>query len=117
MPCIVARPVVSLLRRSVHTKKQGRRAAKCGQQFPPSDGDCHTPLPCEVRKGNDNEIELSRQLRCQACEPRPEPRPSPPQLGESRHFPWLPTGGAGGEPHARVRAACRQDRIAGSSIL
>jgi hypothetical protein len=19
--------------------------------FPPSDGDCHTPLPCEVRKG------------------------------------------------------------------
>src|SRR5262249_3243176 len=20
---------------------------------PPSDGDCHTPLPCEVRKGND----------------------------------------------------------------
>ena len=30
----------------------GRRAAECGQQFPPSDGDCHTPLPCEVRKGN-----------------------------------------------------------------
>src|SRR6516225_4410272 len=29
------------------------RAAECGQQFPPSDGDCHTPLPCEVRKGND----------------------------------------------------------------
>ena len=28
-----------------------RRAAECGQQFPPSDGDCHTPLPCEVRKG------------------------------------------------------------------
>src|SRR5262249_22724513 len=27
-------------------------AAECGQQFPPSDGDCHTPLPCEVRKGN-----------------------------------------------------------------
>src|SRR5215813_5436115 len=24
-----------------------RRAAECGQQFPPSDGDCHTPLPCE----------------------------------------------------------------------
>src|SRR5262249_26758024 len=31
----------------------GRRAAECGQQFPPSDGDCHTPLPREVRKGND----------------------------------------------------------------
>src|SRR5262249_49520778 len=26
-------------------------AAERGQQFPPSDGDCHTPLPCEVRKG------------------------------------------------------------------
>src|SRR5262249_10839430 len=53
MPFIVALTVVSLLRRSVHTKKQGSRAAECGQQFPPSDGDCHTPLPCEVRKGND----------------------------------------------------------------
>src|SRR5262249_26880082 len=30
-----------------------RRAAECSQQFPPSEGDCHTPLPCEVRKGND----------------------------------------------------------------
>src|SRR5215831_13777876 len=30
-----------------------RRAAECGQQLPPSDGDCHTPLPREVRKGND----------------------------------------------------------------
>jgi len=29
------------------------RAAECGQQFPPSDGDCHTPLPREVRKNND----------------------------------------------------------------
>src|SRR5262249_39574260 len=28
-----------------------RRAAESGQQFPPSDGDCHAPLPCEVRKG------------------------------------------------------------------
>src|SRR5262245_58174290 len=27
-----------------------RRAAECSQQFPPSDGNCHTPLPCEVRK-------------------------------------------------------------------
>jgi len=30
-----------------------RRAAERDQQFPPSEGDCHTPLPCEVRKGND----------------------------------------------------------------
>src|SRR5215813_7339191 len=28
-------------------------AAERDQQFPPSDGDCHTPLPCEVRKCND----------------------------------------------------------------
>ena len=26
---------------------QNRRAADCGQQFPPSDSDCHTPLPRE----------------------------------------------------------------------
>jgi len=30
-----------------------RCAAECGQQFPPSDGACHTPLPCEVRKKKD----------------------------------------------------------------
>jgi len=23
-----------------------RHVAECGQQFPPSDSDCHTPLPC-----------------------------------------------------------------------
>src|SRR5215510_6718780 len=34
-------------------RPRGCRAAECGQQFPPSDGDCHTPLHCEVRKGND----------------------------------------------------------------
>src|SRR5262249_29872304 len=28
-------------------------AAEGSQQFPSSDGDCHTPLPCEVRKWND----------------------------------------------------------------
>src|SRR6516225_9950495 len=31
-----------------------RRAAECDQQFPPPDGDCHTPLPCEARKRNDS---------------------------------------------------------------
>src|SRR5262249_7258644 len=30
-----------------------RPEAECDQQFPPSDGDCHTPLPREVRKEND----------------------------------------------------------------
>src|SRR5262245_27815059 len=34
-------------------RPSGHRAAECSQQFPPSDGDCHTPLPCEVRKGKD----------------------------------------------------------------
>src|SRR5262249_51846237 len=29
------------------------RTAECGQQLPPFDGDCHTPLPCEVRKKKD----------------------------------------------------------------
>ena len=28
-------------------RPRGRRAAECGQHFPPSDGDCHAPLPCE----------------------------------------------------------------------
>jgi hypothetical protein len=34
-------------------RPRGRRAAECDQQFPPSNGDCHTPLPREVRKWND----------------------------------------------------------------
>src|SRR5262245_39135583 len=46
------RPLVSLLRPR-RERPCSRCAAECGQQFPPSDGDCHTPLPCEVRKGND----------------------------------------------------------------
>src|SRR5262249_18691624 len=41
------------LLRSRSARPSHRAAAECGQQFPPSDGDCHTPLPCEVRKGND----------------------------------------------------------------
>src|SRR5262249_43739301 len=32
-------------------RPRGRAAER--QQFPPPDGDCHTRLPCEVRKGND----------------------------------------------------------------
>src|SRR5262245_43968180 len=30
-----------------------RCTAERDQQFPPSDGDCHTPLPCEARKCDD----------------------------------------------------------------
>jgi len=37
--------------RLLRVRPCGRRAAEYGQQFPPSDGDCHTPLPREVRKG------------------------------------------------------------------
>src|SRR5262249_25733362 len=39
----------SRLLRARRERPRGR-AAECRQQFPPSDGDCHTPLPCEVRK-------------------------------------------------------------------
>src|SRR6516225_3489808 len=35
-------------------------AAECCQQLPSSDGDCHTPLPCEVRRGKDT----TRQACC-----------------------------------------------------
>src|SRR6516164_5654770 len=41
-------------------RPRGRSAAERGYQFPPSDGDCHTPLPREVRKGNDT----TRQACC-----------------------------------------------------
>src|SRR5215470_13985606 len=43
---------LSRLLRSRRERPRGG-AAERGQQLPPSDGDCHTPLPCEVRKGND----------------------------------------------------------------
>src|SRR5262249_45899190 len=41
------------LLRARRERPRGRRTAECSQQFPPSDGDCHTPLPCEVRQGKD----------------------------------------------------------------
>src|SRR5215470_17403279 len=41
------------LLRARRERPRNRCAAERGQQFPPSDGDCHTPLPCEVRKWND----------------------------------------------------------------
>src|SRR6516225_6799885 len=34
-------------------RPRDRRSAERDQQFPPSDGDCHTPLPREVRRRND----------------------------------------------------------------
>src|SRR5262249_57797226 len=46
-----APPPLALLR--ARRERPRDRPAESGQQFPPSDGDCHTPLPCEVRKWND----------------------------------------------------------------
>jgi hypothetical protein len=42
----------TLAPRARRERPRHRRAAECGQQLPPSDGDCHAPLPCEVRKDN-----------------------------------------------------------------
>src|SRR6516162_3671595 len=39
-----------LLLRPRRERPRRCRAAERDQQFPPSDGDCHTPLPCEVRR-------------------------------------------------------------------
>src|SRR5262249_15634533 len=44
---------LSRLLRARRERPRGCRAAECGQQFPPSDGDCHTLLPREARKWND----------------------------------------------------------------
>src|SRR6516164_9907160 len=38
------------LLRARRERPRGCRAAERDYQFPPSDDDCHTPLPCEVRK-------------------------------------------------------------------
>src|SRR5262245_9980976 len=35
-------------------RPRGGCAAEGSQQFSPSDGDCHTPLPREVRRGKDS---------------------------------------------------------------
>src|SRR6516162_4012569 len=42
-----------LLRVRRERPRNRNRAAECSQQFPPSNGGCHTPLPREVRKRND----------------------------------------------------------------
>src|SRR6516165_588080 len=44
---------LSRLLRARRQRPRRRRAAECDQQLPPSDGDCHTPLPREVRKHKD----------------------------------------------------------------
>ena len=51
------------LLRARRERPRNRPAAKCSQQLPPSDGDCHAPLPCEVRKDNDT----TPRARCPNC--------------------------------------------------
>ena len=46
-------PHPAALLRARRERPRDSSAAKCDQQFPPSDGDCHTPLPREVRKRKD----------------------------------------------------------------
>src|SRR5262249_11868200 len=69
-------------------RPRGRRAAECSQQFPPSDGDCHTPLPCaRCVKG-----------RIPCCE-RTVPNSAAPGTGGGTPG----TGGIGAAPDPRVR--------------
>src|SRR5215472_1657967 len=42
--------------RARRERRRSRCAAERDHQLPPSDGDCHTPLPCEVRKRNDTTL-------------------------------------------------------------
>src|SRR5262249_12094596 len=65
------------------------RAAECSQHFPPSDGDCHTPLPCEVRKRERyyaTRVQSSRSRRQDAgcC------RPASGSKAERPSFPLCP---------------------------
>ena len=71
-------------------RRRDSSAAKCDQQFPPSDDDCHTPLPCEVRKGNDT-TSRARSLAVQRGQDagrfdlRLQLQLLPLALGERRH--------------------------------
>src|SRR5262245_55365106 len=55
--CPVAQEADGRHRRLLRARRERPRrrpAAECSQQFPPSDGDCRTPLPCEVRRRKDS---------------------------------------------------------------
>src|SRR5215468_11603851 len=100
------------LLRAPRERPRSRRAAECSQQFPPSDGDCHTPLPCEVRKRKDT----TPRVRCPNCV----------ATGAGGSARWLdvsslppfgwtyPLGGSGsfffGRPLAGAVSAARRDR-------
>src|SRR5215831_11903916 len=66
-----------------------RRAAECSQQFPPSDGDCHMPLPCEVRKGNDS-TPLACSLHVQGGQDAGCCHPASGSKAERPSFPLCP---------------------------
>src|SRR5262245_64606954 len=62
------------LLRARRERPRDRCPAECGQQFPSSDGDCHTPLPREVRKDNDTtpracSLAVSRRQDAGCCRP------------------------------------------------
>src|SRR5215467_4940133 len=65
------------------------RAAECSQEFPPSDGDCHTPLPREVRKGN-NTTPLACSLHVQGGQDAGCCHPASGSKAERHSFPLCP---------------------------
>src|SRR5262249_47594967 len=70
-------------------RPRDRRAAECSQQFPPSHGDCHTPLPCEVRKWNDSTPRV-RSLHVQGGQNAGCCRPASGSKAERLSFPLCP---------------------------
>src|SRR5262245_4183523 len=85
------RDFIGCLLRARSERPRCRGAAECGQQLPPSDDDCHTPLPCEVRKGRYHATSVqswrSRRAECWLLRPslRLPLHYPPPALGERRH--------------------------------
>ena len=70
-------------------RPRSRRAAECSQQFPPSDGDCHPPLPREVRKWNDT-TPRARSLPVQGGQDAGCCRPASGSKAERLSFPLCP---------------------------
>src|SRR5262245_57807304 len=75
------------LLRARRERPPSNRAAERGQQFPPSDGDFHTPLPCEVRKGKNtttrHAVPNSRGSR-RGWGERRAPASTDPRLGQAK---------------------------------
>src|SRR5262249_19798654 len=78
------------LLRARRERPRCHRTAECSQQFPSSDGDCHTPLPCEVRKGNDTTPRVCslKEAGCWLLRPQSSASTAllpPPALSERGH--------------------------------